>query len=137
MAKMITKKDNFETLLNMVKGSVRGDRDNLIKFINHEIELLNKSNSKTKMTAVQQANLVIKENVLEVLEETGRPMTISEMLTSPRLISYSVTVNGVEKIETMTGQKLASVVTQLVKSGAVVRTVEKKKAYFSLPELGE
>lgn len=129
----LTKKDYFEIIKGILETSADARKDACIAMIDKEIYLLN--NKKSKGTAkMKAANDQIANVVLEVLEEAGRPMTVSEMLLSPRLETYEKpAANDTFTIERMTGQKLSSIVTGLLKNGAVIRTVEKKRAYFSLP----
>jgi predicted transcriptional regulator len=94
------------------------------EFCQHEIELLNKKNSKTsgKLTKTQKENEAIKAEILEGLE--GK-MTITEM------------TKNIPAIEGMTNQKVSALVRQLVKEEKVVRTEEKGRAYFEIAPEGE
>ena len=112
--KKMTKRDYFNQLLEMVKGD-----EALEKFINRELELLAKKNSaERKPTAVQKANEGIKEIILEVLEENGGLMTITDIQKAD------------EKLSEMTNQRISALVRQLIADGKVERLEEKRKAYF-------
>ena len=75
--KKMTKRDYFNTLLGIAEVKAN---DELVKFIEHELELLVKKNSSEKKpTAVQVANEGIKSVIIETLAENGKMMTISEM----------------------------------------------------------
>ena len=115
--KKITKKDNFMELLTLdeVRANAR-----LVEFIQHELELLErKSGGEKKLTPTQLANVEIKETILDEME-TGRLYTISEMLKVLPCCAE------------LTNQKVTRMVSDLVKDGKLVRTEDKRKAYFSL-----
>lgn len=115
--KKITKKDNFMELLTLdeVKANAR-----LVEFIQHELELLErKSGGEKKLTPTQLANVEIKETILDEME-TGRLYTISEMLKVLPCCAE------------LTNQKVTRMVSDLVKENKLIRTEDKRKAYFSL-----
>jgi hypothetical protein len=112
--KKMTKRDYFNQLLERVKGD-----DALENFINHELELLAKKNSSEKKpTAVQVANEGIKETILEVLEENGGLMTITDIQK----------VNA--ELGELSNQRVSALIRQLIVDEKVVRIEEKRKAYF-------
>ena len=115
--KKITKKDNFMELLTLdeVRANVR-----LVEFIQHELELLErKSGGEKKLTPTQLANVEIKETILDEME-VGRLYTISEMLKVLPCCAE------------LTNQKVTRMVSDLVKDNKLIRTEDKRKAYFSL-----
>ena len=117
-AKKITKREKFEMLANIadVKANPM-----LVEFIEHELELLAKKNSSEKKpTAVQVANEGIKSVILETLANNGSKMTISEMQKANA------------ELAELSNQRLSALVRQLKDDEKVVRTEEKRKAYFSL-----
>lgn len=90
-------------------------------YINHEIELLDKRNSKErKPTATQQANEVIKEDIVAYLENVNKPQSITDI------------IKNAEGCEDLSNQRVSALVRQLKEAGKVVRTEEKGRAYFSL-----
>lgn len=92
----------------------------LSEFIAHEIELLAKKNTADKKpTAQQEANAVIKANVLAVLAD-GEKRTVSDLL---KIVP--------DLPDTMTNQRMSALVRQMVEAGEVVRSEDKRKAYFS------
>lgn len=117
MAKKITKREYFNQLLTVEEVA---SNQGLVDFINHELELLDKKNGSAKPTKEQVANEGIRATILEVLENS-EPVTISQMQKDGRLAEYS-------------NQKLSALVRQLVQLGKIVRTEEKKVAYFALSE---
>ena len=114
--KKMTKRDYFNALLALKE--VKGNEE-LVKFINHELELLAKKNSaEKKPTAVQIANENIKEVILDTLKENGGMMTISEMQKANA------------ELGEMSNQRISALVRQLKEDGKVERIEDKRKAYF-------
>ena len=91
-----------------------------VKFIDHEIELLNKKNSaEKKPTAQQTANEAIKVAIVEGMEQ-NRLYTVTEI------------IKEIPECADMTNQRVSALLRQLVEGGSVKRTEDKRKAYFSL-----
>lgn len=113
--KKMTKKEYFGVLREMVL-----DNAELVAFIDHEIELLNKKASKGSQTKTQKENETIKETILAEMATFESAYTITDMQAkSGVLAEYS-------------NQKISALLKQLVESGAVVKTTDKKKSYFSI-----
>lgn len=116
----ITKKDRFNQLLAL--ESVKANAD-LVAFINHEIELLEKKNASAssatrKPTKTQIANEGIKAEMLDLMQ-SGTSYLISDMMKMfPTLAEYP-------------SQKIVALMRQLVKDEKVVREEIKGKAYFT------
>lgn len=111
----MTKKEMFATI-----ATVCSDNAEIVEFCHHEIELLeNRKSGKKGMTATQKANVGVKEAIVAVLGEVGEPITVSELMTDDRMGGF-------------TNQKLSALLSQLVKDGRVVKTIEGKKARFAL-----
>ena len=114
--KKITKRDRFNALLNI--PAVQAD-PGLVDFINHELELLAKKNSADKKpTAQQTANEAIKSAIVEAME-ANRLYTVTEIQKS------------VAECADLSNQRVSALLRQLKDEGAVVRTEDKRKAYFS------
>ena len=114
--KKITKRDRFNALLSI--PAVQADPD-LVAFIEHELELLAKKNSADKKpTAQQTANEAIKSAILEAME-ADRLYTITEIQKS------------IPECAELSNQRVSSLMRQLKDSGMVIRTEDKRKAYFS------
>ena len=97
-----------------------GKDELVIDYAKHELELLDKkANSKTP-TKTQLENENLKEVIVEVLKNATQPLTISEI------------TNANEKLVELSNQKISALLTQLINANVVVRTSDKKKAYFSL-----
>ena len=128
----LTKKDYFGMVKAIVEASDKENKADIIAFLDHEVELLDKKSGKSKATPTQAANAVTLNVIKEVLAERTSPATITELLTDARLQSYTETTKDGDKVIAMTNQKLSSLVKKLVDAKEVVRTEEKKKAYFSI-----
>ena len=113
----MTKRENYTALRAIV-----ADNAELVAFIDHEIELLNKKNARrsTKPTAKQVANDEIKDVIHDVLVDADAPMMIADIIADdPALAGLST-------------QKVSALLAQMVASGDVVRTVDKRKSYFAI-----
>lgn len=119
MANKITKKEMFM----MIKAQVK-DNAEMVAFIDHEIELLEKKASNKKATKTQEANVGIKSTILTVLEG-AKPMTVTEMQGASA------------ELGELSNQKVSALVRQLVEAGKVVKTIDKKVSRFSLADNGE
>lgn len=114
MEKM-TKREMFE----MIKGVCTNDT-RIVEFCEHEIELLNRKSSKNTQTKTQIENENIKGAIVNALTEIAKPVTITEMQElNTEMANYS-------------NQKLSALLKQLVESNQVVKTIEKKKSYFTV-----
>ena len=118
----VTKRERFAQLMEIVNASQVENSAELVAFIKHEVELLNKKNSRSgKPTARQIENEEIKVTILSVMERVGKPMTVTQLLAE------------IDNSE-LSNQRVSALLTQLKDSGEVVRTVEKKVAYYSLAD---
>lgn len=116
----VTKRERFEQIKALVS-----DNEELVAFIDHEIELLTKKNSRSgKPTKTQVENESIKATIFETLLASGKPMTVTQLLATDKLADLS-------------NQKVSALLTQLRKENKVVRTVEKKVAFYSIAESDE
>lgn len=114
----VTKKDMFNEVIAIAKGL---DRQDIVDFANHEIELLEKKASKSGQTKTQKENEALVERVFEALETVGKAVTITELQTE------------VAEMSEYSNQKLSAMLKKLVDCGRVTKTVDKKKSYFSIP----
>ena len=113
--KKLTKKDYFEKI-----KEICGDNAEIVAFCDHEIELLNRKNSKNGATKNQVANEGIKAEIIAALANIAVPVTITEMQEKDmNMAKYS-------------NQKLSALLRQLVDTQEVVKTTDKKKSYFSV-----
>ena len=116
----MTKKEMYEA----IKVAV-ADNAEMVAFCDHEIELLSKKRSKsTKPTKTQEANEVLKAEILEVLakaEEPGLTVgSIRKLLAVP------------ESGEPYTSQKITPQMYALEKEGKAVHEKVKKETYWTI-----
>lgn len=119
----MTKKETYVVIRNIVNASTVENKDDMLAFIDHEVELLNRKKSSSAQTAKQIENESIKELILDTLAENNEPMTISQLMKCEGL-DY-------------TNQRLSALMKQLVDTDKVVKTSEKRVSYFSLPSIDE
>ena len=119
MANKMTQKDYFNEIIALAKEN---GRDDLVAFAEDRIEKLSRKSASKKPTKAQVENEGIKDVILEVLAEVG-VATATAIATDPRV--------GVSN------QKVTALLRQLKEDGKVVRSEDKGKAYFSLPEDSE
>lgn len=121
MTKKITKKEMFAMVAKVVENSEVANKAEMLEFIAHEVELLEKKNSKTGQTKTQKENEVLMAQLLEALAEFDRPITVSELMKESS-----------HEVATLSNQKLSALLKKLVDTHKVVKSTEKKKSYFSL-----
>ena len=115
--KKMTKREMFE----QIKANYSLTNEE-VAFIDHELELLAKKNSaEKKPTAVQVANEGIKQAIVDGME-VGKKYTITDIMKS------------IDECAELSNQRVSALVRQLVNDLVVVRTEEKRKAYFSLAD---
>ena len=114
-----TKKDLFLEVREVVAGN-----EELVAFVDHELELLNKKTS-TKSTKVNEEQVALMEKIVNALNEIGRSVTISELQKeNAEMAEYS-------------NQKLSAMLKKLVDNKQVTKIVDKKKSYFTTAETPE
>ena len=121
MTKRMTKKEMFAVIAETINAVEIENKAEMLNFINHEIELLEKKSSKSGQTKTQKENELLKAELLTALGEMDKPVTISEFCER--------TSHPVGKLS---NQKLSALLNQMVKAETVIKTVEKKKSYFAV-----
>ncbi len=112
----MTKKENFSAIREVL---VTEGFDELVAFVDHEIELLSKKRGSTKPTKKQEANEVLKGRILDVLSDEG--MTVTEVMKALG-------------DENLSNQKVSAVLRLMGENGdkTVTKEVVKGKSYFKL-----
>ena len=111
----MTKKEMFATIATLL-----ADNTEVVDFCNHEIELLsNRKTSKTP-TKTQKANEGIMDTIERDLAEFEAPVTVTELIA------------GGEGLEGLTNQKVSALLRKMIEAGRVVKTIEGKKALFTI-----
>lgn len=117
----MTKREMFAEIRKVVI-----DNAEMVAFIDHEVELLNrKSGGTRKPTKNQLENAQFKADILSALTEVGKPVTIKE------LCEVCPTIAG------LTNQRITHMLTDLRKGGEVTREYIKRVAYFTVGNEGE
>lgn len=112
----MTKKEMFMEIRGIV-----ADNEEMVNFIDHEIELLDKKrNSAKKPTKTQIENDGFKADIVTALAEVDKPVTIKE------LCEVCPSIAG------LTNQRITHLLTDLRKNGTVAREYVKKVPYFAL-----
>ena len=118
----VTKKERFAQLLAIAEVK---KNEELVKFINHELELLEKKSGSKKQTETQKANEILMKDIVMALSTCEKAVTVSELMK-----------HDMFKDTDYSNQKLSAMLKKLVDNKEVVKTVEKKKSYFSLATVG-
>ena len=118
MANKITKREVIGMMMNeeVVKANPI-----YVAYLENELALLDKKAQNKKATKTQEQNVGIKATILKVLATIGSG-TVTDIQ------------NGNEELSALSNQKVSALVRQLVESGEVVKTTDKKKSIFSLAE---
>ena len=120
MVKKVTKKDYFAGLKAIVERSDAANKDELVAFIDREVELLTKRNSARvgKPTKKQLENEQHIETVYNTLVNLGVASTITDIQEAN------------DDLAEFSGQKISALLKKLVDAEKVVKTYQKKKAYY-------
>ena len=118
MANKITKREVIGMMMNeeVVKAN-----PTYVAYLENELALLDKKAQNKKATKTQEQNVGIKATILKVLATIGSG-TVTDIQ------------NGNEELSALSNQKVSALVRQLVESGEVVKTTDKKRSIFSLSE---
>lgn len=116
----MTKREYFVELLSMVAGTEH--EIEFKDFLEHEIELIDNKKKNSKPTKTQAENEKLMTQIIEAMAAFTEPLTITEMQKKHTIFSE------------LSNQKISSLMKKLIAENKVVRTVDKKKAYFALTE---
>ena len=112
----MTKREMFAEIRSIV-----ADNAEMVAFIDHEIELLErKSNGVRKPTKTQVENEQFKDAILATLAWADRAMTIKELQAECAAIAG------------LTNQRITHMLTDLRKDGKIMREYVKKVPYFAI-----
>ena len=115
MANKKTQKDFFKDIIAMAEEMGRAD---IVDFAKGRIEALEKKAGSKKPTKTQTENVALKDTILSVM--SGKGMTVTEIQSKDNVLGD------------LSNQKVSALIRQLVDEGKVVKTVDKKKSFFSL-----
>ena len=120
MEKKMTKRDYFETLYNMIQemdkcGEIPSNE--MLAFLEHEIELLSRKKSVSKKVSAQQAlDETLRQAILDGLEY-GHLYTITEIMKE------------IPECADLSNQKVTSLIKPMI-DNTIEKVVEKRKSYY-------
>jgi len=117
MEKKITKREVLNHLIDTYATDTM-----VVEYAKHEIELLDNKASRKVETKTQKENVAIMETIISTLTELARPVRISELQ------------EGNVELANLSNQKISALLKKLVDTNKVVKTIDKKVAYFSVAE---
>ena len=120
MTKM-TKKDWFAMVIAVVENAEVENCAEMLEFLHHEVDLLAKKSSKSGETKKQKENKVLADQLFSALAEMSEPLTISDFQEK-----------STHEVATLSNQKLSALLKMLIAEGRVVKTIEKKRSFFSV-----
>jgi Fic family protein len=115
MANKITKREVINAML--ANEVVSGNTD-WVNYLENELALLDRKASNKKATKTQEENVSYKAEIMAVLTHEGATVT--------EIQSKSEVLGG------LSNQRVSALLRQLVGSGEVVKTIDKKKSFFAL-----
>ena len=95
-------------------------------YLENELELLKKKSENKKATKNQEANVAIKDDMLEVMAHMA-PSTATEIMNAVKSVDT-------EKYATLTNQRVSALLRQLIEDNKVVKSVDKKVSKFALAD---
>lgn len=117
----ITKRDRYNALLAL--DAVRADAG-MVEFINHEIDLLDRKKSsgtgERKPTAQQVANAGLKDRMVAYINGSDGKHTATDIAKAMSTDTEEISVS-----------RASALLGQLVKAELIVKTIDKRKSYFS------
>lgn len=117
MAEKKTKRVFFGELRVLAEGN-----DELVAFIDKEIQLLDKKANGKKAQEVNKEQSALMETIKAELTRVDRKVTVTELQKESELLTeYS-------------NQKLSAMLKKLTDSGEVKKIIEGKKSFFIMPE---
>lgn len=109
----MTKREMFNLI-----ATVNADNSEIVEFCNREIELLTSKASRKTPTKTQKENEGLMDRMVDALTEIAEPVTVTDLIAR----------DGFD----ITNQKCSALLRKLVDGKRVVKTIEKKKAMFSV-----
>ena len=115
MTNKMTQRDYFKEIIALAEAN---DREDIKEFAEGRIAVLDKKASAKKPTKTQEENEVLKGIIFDTLTEEG--VTVTELQSRN------------EELGGLSNQRVSALLRQMIADGKVVKTVDKKKAFFSL-----
>ena len=115
MTKKITKREMFAMVSAVVEKAEVENKAEMLNFINHEIELLEKKSSKSGQSKTQKENEILKEEIFVELSKLGEKVTVSEFQSVTRFAPPE-----------FSNQKISALLNQLEKAGRVHKKLSRR-----------
>lgn len=106
---------------NAINGNITEEVKEKLEAL--KASLAKRASGSKSPTKIQKENEGVKAVIAEVLSESGSKMTVTDLVSDERL--------------PYTNQKVSALLRQMIEAGIVVKTMEGKKAYFSMAGEGE
>ena len=90
MEKKMTKRERFAMVQALVQSVECAEKEVMVEFLAHEVELLEKKATSKKETETQKQNAVLKGVIIEVLSASVTALTISEMQAKSEVLGAEV-----------------------------------------------
>ena len=115
MSNKLTKRDYFNSLLAINEVASRPE---LVKFIEHELELLEKKNKSrsNELTETQKENIELGKEIVEFISKKGKELTTKE----------------IREHFGVTAQKVTPILTKLVEENSLTKRVDKRISYYKV-----
>ena len=110
-----TQRDYFNDIITL---ATENGRDDLVEFAEGRIALLDKKSANKKPSKTAEENKVLADIIAEVIPEEGA--TVSEIMARDYHLSG------------LSNQKVSAILRGMKEEGRVVKTMDKKRALFSL-----
>ena len=116
MTNKMTQRDYFNEIIALAQSA---NREDIVEFAEGRIAALDKKAANKKPTKAQEEGTAIKADILAALTSEGQ--TVSELLKNESLAGLS-------------NQRVSALLRQLIDTGEVVKTSDKKRSLFSLAQ---
>ena len=116
---MTNKMTKREVINLMLADDAVNTNETYKAYLENELAILDKKAANKKATKTQEENEVLKAEIMDNVISSEK-QTITEMQGKS------------EKLAALSNQKMSALLRQLVNDGKVTKTMDKKKAYFSL-----
>lgn len=122
MEKM-TKRDYFAILKGMVEDTIDPmiDKEKVLAFIAHEVELLDKKHTSKKDTEKQKANEILLETVYGIVANATSLVSVADVMKALSDIDIE-----------LTNQKVSYLLNSLASADRLVKVYDKKKPFYSV-----
>ena len=118
--KKMTKKEMFAMVKSVVASADVAEKEAMVEFLDHEVELIEKKAGSKKATKTQKENEGILDVIRETLASCESGVTVSELQAKSEVLGE------------LSNQKVSALVRKLVENGEVEKAIDKKRSVFSL-----